>query len=103
MKKLLPIVVMLSALIVATKAASDENRLKDANVDVRMAAALKQAKANDPAAIPVLIDLLAVLPANKRGPVGQYRWTRPSGPAQETNTRCQGSGKSQGRHSPAGR
>ena len=72
MKKLLPIVVMLSALIVATKAASDENRLKDANVDVRMAAALKQAKANDPAAIPVLIDLLAVLPVNKRGPVEEY-------------------------------
>src|SRR6516225_11555483 len=70
MKKLLPIFVMLPALWVATEAASDEPSLKDA--EARMAAALKQAKANDPAASPALIDLLAILPAGKRQPVEEY-------------------------------
>src|SRR5262245_2475293 len=89
MKKLLPLMVMLSALIVTTEAASDDNPLKDANVDVRMAAALKQAKANDPAAIPVLIDLLAVLPANKRAPAEEFLrdlagdWAPASAPVRE--------------------
>src|SRR5260370_12481347 len=68
MKKLLPLMVALLPLSAGMEAAAAEKLLTDANPEVRLGAALVQAKANNPAAIPVLIDLLAVLPAHKRGP-----------------------------------
>src|SRR5262249_33386088 len=46
-----------------------EKLLQDSNPEVRLAAALALAKARNPAAIPVLIDLLAVLPVAKRNQV----------------------------------
>ena len=89
MKKLLPIMVFLAALLMGTKASSDDNPLESTNPDVRLEAALKQAKANNPDAIPVLIDLLAVLPANKRAPAEEYLrdlagdWAPASAPVRE--------------------
>ncbi len=72
MKKLLPLMVALLPLSAGMEAAAAEKLLTDANPEVRLGAALVQAKANNPAAIPVLIDLLAVLPAHKRGPAEEY-------------------------------
>lgn len=66
-----------------------ENLLQDANPEVRMEAALALAKAHNSAGIPVLIDLLAVLPANKRGQVEEVlqefagEWAPTGGPAGE--------------------
>src|SRR6516162_8361895 len=89
MKKLLPIMAFLAALLTGTKAYSDDNPLESTNPDVRLEAALKQAKANNPDAIPVLIDLLAILPANKRAPAEEYLrdlagdWAPASAPVRE--------------------
>jgi HEAT repeat protein len=66
-----------------------EKLLQDANPEVRMTAALSLAKANNAAAIPVLIDLVAVLPANKRSQVEDYlqelagEWAPGGGPGGE--------------------
>jgi hypothetical protein len=91
MKKLLPTLVVLAALLLGTErpSAADDKLFKDPNPDVRLKAALAQAKANNPAAVPVLIDLLAVLPVNKRGPVEEYLrelagdWAPTGGPTVE--------------------
>jgi len=71
MKKLLFLLVVMIALFLGTKrpSAADDKLFDDPNPDVRLKAALAQLKADNPAAVPVLIDLLAVLPAGKRAPV----------------------------------
>ena len=48
------------------------NLLTDPSPKVRKDAALKLAKANDAQAIPILIDLLAELPANDRQPIEKF-------------------------------
>src|SRR6516162_7638318 len=89
MKKLLPIIALFLSLLVGTEAGSQDNLLQSANPDVRLEAALKQAKANNPEAIPILIDLLAVLPGGKRGPVEEYlrnlagEWSPAAAPVRE--------------------
>jgi HEAT repeat protein len=66
-----------------------EKLLHDANPEVRMTAALSLAKAHNAGAIPVLIDLIAVLPAKKRTHVEDYlqelagEWAPGGGPASE--------------------
>jgi HEAT repeat protein len=66
-----------------------EKLLQDPNPEVRMTAALALAKAHNAVAIPVLIDLLAVLPASKRGPVEEFlhelagEWAPGGGPTGE--------------------
>ena len=66
-----------------------EKLLKDSNPEVRMNAALALAKANNPAAIPVLIDLLGVLSIAKRTLVEEVLqelagdWAPAGGPAAE--------------------
>src|SRR5262249_40017595 len=66
-----------------------EKLLQDPNPEVRMETALALAKANNAAAIRVLIDLLADLPANKRRQVEEVlqelagEWAPAGGPAAE--------------------
>jgi HEAT repeat protein len=66
-----------------------EKLLQDANPEVRMGAAIALAKAHHAAAIPVLIDLLADLPASKRSQVEAIlqelagEWAPVGGPAGE--------------------
>jgi HEAT repeat protein len=66
-----------------------EKLLQDPNPEVRMTAALALARANNAAAVPVLIDLLAVLPASRRGRVEDFlqelagEWAPGGGPAGE--------------------
>jgi HEAT repeat protein len=66
-----------------------EKPLHDPNPEVRLAAALALAKAQNAAAFPVLIDLLAVLPVDKRGQVEEMlqewagEWAPAGGPAGE--------------------
>jgi hypothetical protein len=64
-----------------------EKPLQDPNPEIRMTAALKQAKAYKVAAFPVLIDLIGVLPAAKRAQVEEFLqewagdWAPGGGPA----------------------
>lgn len=64
-----------------------EKLLHDPNPEVRMGTALAQAKANNAAAIPVLINLLAELPPSKRSQVEEVlqelagEWAPTGGPA----------------------
>src|ERR1700730_10839230 len=91
MKKLLLLIVVLSALLLGTNrpSAADEKLFKDPDPEIRMKAALAQVKANNAAAVPVLIDLLAVLPVGKRGLVEDAlrelagEWAPSGGPAVE--------------------
>jgi HEAT repeat protein len=71
MKKLLPLLVALIALLLGTNrpSAAGDKLFQDPDPNVRMKAALAQLKANNAAAVPVLIDLLAALPVGKRAEV----------------------------------
>jgi HEAT repeat protein len=66
-----------------------EKQLHDPNPEIRITAALALAKAHNAAAFPVLIDLLAVLPASKRSQVEEVlqewagEWAPTGGPAVE--------------------
>jgi len=91
MKKLLTLLVVLLSLLLGANrpSAADDKLFQDPNPDVRMKAALAQVRANNPAAVPVLIDLLGVLPASKRGQVEEALrelagdWAPSGGPAVE--------------------
>jgi HEAT repeat protein len=72
MKKQLAWTIVLIILLTGTAASwdeTDDKLLRDPNPETRMKAALAQVKAQNGAAVPVLIDLLAILPSNKRAPV----------------------------------
>jgi HEAT repeat protein len=91
MKKLLPLLMVLIPLLLGTTQSSiaDEKLFKDPDPNIRMKAALEEVKANNPAAVPVLIELLAVLPVGKRGEVEEVLrdlagdWAPSGGPAVE--------------------
>jgi HEAT repeat protein len=73
----------------AEKKLAVEKPLHDPNPEVRLTAALALAKAQNAAAFPVLIDLLAVLPVDKRSQVEEVlrewagEWAPAGGPAGE--------------------
>ena len=104
MKKHFAWTVMLIALLAGTASSWDEQDvvgapgdqgkagdefLRDPNPDIRLKVALAQVQAHNGAAVPVLIDLLAILPSNKRAAAEDVlrelagEWAPTAGPAAE--------------------